>query len=138
MSGAPSAPRTTSETETYRVWIQHGETPDGEVTVVVGSSLEAVHEATQRSAANPGGGVAHWSLVALALVIWLVLGRALSRLDHIRAEVDAIGPDQLDRRIADDGRRDEVGRLAATMNRMLSRVDALGAATAAAGCRRLA
>ena len=110
------------ETETYRVWIQHGETPDGEVTVVVGSSLEAVHEATNalRRTLMVGGPLV---LVALALVIWLVLGRALSRLDHIRAEVDAIGHNQLDLRIADDGRRDEVGRLAATMNRMLSRVD---------------
>ena len=37
------------------------------------------------------------------LVMWLVLGRALARLDRIRAEVDAIGPDQLDRRVPDDG-----------------------------------
>ena len=125
------------ETETYRVWIQHGETPDGEVTVVVGSSLEAVHEATNalRRTLIVGGPLV---LVALALVIWLVLGRALSRLDHIRAEVDAIGHNQLDLRIADDGRRDEVGRLAATMNRMLVARRRLGAATAAAGCRRFA
>ena len=34
------------ETENYRVWLQDGAAPDGEVTVVVGSSLEAVHEAT--------------------------------------------------------------------------------------------
>jgi signal transduction histidine kinase len=111
------------ETETYRVWLQDGDTPDGEVTVVVGSSLEAVHEATGalRRSLLVGGPLV---LAALALVIWLVLGRALSRLDHIRAEVDAIGHDQLELRIADDDRRDEVGRLATTMNRMLSRIDA--------------
>ncbi len=63
-------------------------------------------------------------LVALGLVMWFVLGRALARLDRIRAEVDAIGHDQLERRIPDDGHRDEVGRLATTMNRMLARVDA--------------
>jgi len=63
-------------------------------------------------------------LVALALVIWLVLTRTLARLDKIRAEVDAIGHDKLDHRLTDDGRRDEVGRLAATMNWMLARVDA--------------
>jgi signal transduction histidine kinase len=111
-----------AETETYRVWEESGPTPTGQVTVVVGSSLEAVHEATTalRRTLVIGGPVV---LFALALVVWLALGRALARLDRIRAEVDAIGHDQLDRRVADDGRRDEVGRLAATMNRMLSRVD---------------
>ncbi len=111
------------ETETYRIWLQDAETPDGEVTVVVGSSLEAVHEATGtlRRTLLVGGPLV---LLALALVIWMVLGRALSRLDHIRAEVDGIGHNQLDLRVADDGRRDEVGRLASTMNRMLTRVDA--------------
>jgi signal transduction histidine kinase len=111
-----------NETETYRVWLQDGDTPAGRVTVVVGSSLEAVHEATGalRRTLLVGGPLV---LVALGFVIWLVLGAALARLDRIRAEVDAIGHDQLDRRIADDGRRDEVGRLAATMNRMLARVD---------------
>jgi signal transduction histidine kinase len=110
------------ETETYRVWLQDGDTPDGRVTVVVGSSLEAVQEATGalRRTLLVGGPLV---LAALGFVIWLVLGAALARLDRIRAEVDAIGHDQLDRRIADDGRRDEVGRLAATMNRMLGRID---------------
>ena len=111
-----------NETETYRVWLQDGRTPDGEVTVVVGSSLEAVHEATAtlRRALMIGAPLV---LLAFALVIWLVLGRALSRLDRIRAEVDAIGHHELGLRIAEDDRRDEVGRLAMTMNRMLSRID---------------
>jgi signal transduction histidine kinase len=111
-----------NETETYRVWVETGTAPAGQVTVVVGSSLEAVHEATGalRRTLLIGGPLV---LVALALVMWFALGRALARLDRIRAEVDAIGHDQLERRVADDGRRDEVGRLAATMNRMLSRLD---------------
>jgi signal transduction histidine kinase len=111
-----------SETETYRVWVQAGESPDGRVTVVVGSSLESVQEATSalRRALEIGGPLL---LVALGIVVWLVLGGVLARLDRIRAEVDAISHDQLDRRVAEDGRRDEVGRLAATMNRMLARVD---------------
>jgi len=111
-----------NETETYRVWLQDGATPDGEVTVVVGSSLEAVHEATGTLRRSLVIGTP-LVVVALALVIWLTLGTALSRLDRIRAEVDVIGPDELGLRIADDGRRDEVGRLAATMNRMLARVE---------------
>ena len=111
-----------SETETYRVWVQSGPGLAGEVTVVEGSSLESVREATTtlRRALLVGVPLA---IAALGLVMWLVLGRALARLDRIRAEVDAIGPDQLERRVAEDGRRDEVGRLAATMNRMLARLD---------------
>ena len=112
-----------SETETYRVWVQSGPGPTGDVTVVEGSSLESVREATTtlRRALLVGVPLA---VAALGLVMWLVLGRALARLDRIRAEVDAIGPDQLERRVAEDGRHDEVGRLASTMNRMLTRLDA--------------
>lgn len=112
-----------SETEDYRVWVQSGPGASGRVTVVEGSSLESVHEATTTVRRTLLVGVPLAS-VALGLVIWLVLGGALARLDRIRAEVDAIGPDQLERRVPGDGRRDEVGRLAATMNRMLDRVDA--------------
>jgi signal transduction histidine kinase len=105
------------------VWVQSGPGNAGQVTVVEGSSLEAIHEATATLRRTLAVGVPLAAL-ALGLVIWLVLGGALGRLDRIRAEVDAIGPDQLERRIAGDGRRDEVGRLAATMNRMLARIDA--------------
>jgi len=112
-----------SETESYRVWVQSGPGAGGQVTVVEGSSLEAVHEATATLRRTLMLGVPLAAL-ALGLVIWLVLGGALARLDRIRAEVDAIGPDQLDARVPVDGRGDEVGRLAATMNRMLVRVHA--------------
>ena len=103
--------------------MQSGPGPDGQVTVVEGSSLESVHEATTTLRRTLVIGVP-LVVVALGLVMWLVLGRALARLDRIRAEVDAIGPDQLERRLPEDGRRDEVGRLATTMNRMLARLDA--------------
>ncbi len=112
-----------AEIETYRVWVQRGEGPDGPVTVVEGTSLESVQEATTTLRRSLELGVP-LALLALGLVVWLVLGRALTRLDRIRAEVDALGSDQLDRRLPDDGRRDEVGRLVSTMNRMLSRIDA--------------
>jgi signal transduction histidine kinase len=110
------------ETETYRVWVQSGPGPQSEVTVVVGSSLEAVHEATATVRRALVVGVPLVDAL-LAVVVWLVLGGALARLDRIRAEVDAIEPDQLGRRVPGADRRDEVGRLAATMNRMLDRVD---------------
>jgi signal transduction histidine kinase len=64
------------------------------------------------------------AVLLLGAVIWLLLGRALSRLDRIRAEVDRISEQNLDTRVAGDGVDDEVGRLAATMNAMLERLDA--------------
>lgn len=110
------------ETETYRVWVQSGPAGGSTVTVVEGSSLESVREATRTVRRTLLLGVPLVGAL-LALVIWLVLGAALSRLDRIRAEVDAIEPSQLGRRVQGAERRDEVGRLAATMNRMLDRVD---------------
>jgi signal transduction histidine kinase len=111
-----------SETETYRVWVGTGTSPQGPVTVYVGSSLESVREASTTLRRLLWIGVPIL-LVVLAALIWVVLGRALGRLDRIRAEVDEITEDRLSARIEDDGAGDEVGRLARTMNRMLARLE---------------
>lgn len=111
-----------SETETYRFWYASGPSPDGPVTVYVGNSLEAVSEASAalRRALWVGVPVA---VILLGIVIWLLLGRAIGRLDRIRVEVDRISEENLHLRVAGDGVDDEVGRLAATMNAMLERLD---------------
>ena len=112
-----------AETETYRLWAGTGPSPDGPVTVYLGTSLESVHEASSalRRALLLGVPVV---VALLALGTWLVLGGALRRVDRIRREVDEITEDRLDRRVPDTGVDDEVGRLAATMNRMLARLEA--------------
>jgi signal transduction histidine kinase len=112
-----------SETETYRVWYASGPSPEGTVTVYVGDSLETVSEASAALRRSLWVGVPV-VVVLLGVVIWLLLGRAIGRLDRIRAEVDRITEESLDRRVAGDGVDDEVGRLAATMNAMLERLDA--------------
>lgn len=111
-----------SEIETYRFWYASGPSPGGTVTVYVGDSLEAVSEASAalRRALWLGVPVV---LAMLGVVIWLLLGRAMGRLDRIRAEVDRISEANLNTRVAGDGVDDEVGRLAATMNAMLERLD---------------
>ena len=111
------------EIEEYRVWAAKGPSPDGPVTVYVGSSLESVSEATRtlRSALLVGVPLA---LLLLAGALWWVLGRALRRVDRIREEVDGIDEDLLDHRVPESAVDDEVGRLAATMNRMLARLEA--------------
>jgi signal transduction histidine kinase len=111
-----------SEIETYRFWFASGPGPRGTVTVYVGNSLEAVSEASAalRQALWLGVPVV---LSLLAFVIWWLLGRALGRLDRIRAEVDRISEANPHARVAGDGVDDEVGRLAGTMNAMLERLD---------------
>ena len=63
-------------------------------------------------------------LLLVGLVTWLVTARALSPVDAIRAEVDAISSRDLHRRVPDPPGDDEISRLAGTMNRMLERLDA--------------
>ena len=64
----------------------------------------------------------------VAGITWWVVGRALRPVARIRAEVDDITADRLDRRLAVPPSGDEIAALAGTMNRMLDRLDA--AATA--------
>ena len=88
----------------------------------MGTSLESVSEATAGLRAGLRVGVPLlWLLIVAAT--WLLVGRALRRLDRIREEVDTITEDDLSRRVGDEDRDDEVGRLAATMNRMLGRLE---------------
>ncbi len=61
-------------------------------------------------------------LFLVACIAWLVTGRALRPVDVIRAEVDSISSSSLDRRVSEPRARDEVGRLARTMNDMLDRL----------------
>lgn len=112
-----------SEIETYRFWYASGPSPRGTVTVYVGNSLEAVSEASAALRRSLWLGVPV-VLVLLGVVIWLLLGRAIGRLDRIRAEVDRISEASPHARVAAEGVHDEVGRLAATMNAMLERLDA--------------
>jgi signal transduction histidine kinase len=62
-------------------------------------------------------------LVVVALTTWFAVGRALAPVDAIRREVDEISAAQLHRRVPQPKADDEIGRLAATMNRMLARLE---------------
>jgi heavy metal sensor kinase len=98
-------------------------TPGGRpVTIVVGRSLES---ATEAAAAMKR--VLEIAVPLLLLVVgavtWGVVGRALAPVDAISAEVDTISSKELHRRVPDPPGRDEIARLAATMNRMLGRLE---------------
>jgi signal transduction histidine kinase len=60
----------------------------------------------------------------LAALVWLLVGRTLRPVEQIRAEVAGIGLGELDRRVPQPRGRDEIARLAGTMNEMLDRLDA--------------
>ena len=60
----------------------------------------------------------------LAALVWLLVGRTLRPVEQIRAEVAGIGLGELDRRVPQPPGRDEIARLAGTMNEMLDRLDA--------------
>lgn len=91
-------------------------------TVVVGRNLEPVQEASDRLqtilvVAMPT------LLVVVGIVTWGVVSRALSPVEAIRTEVDAISARDLHRRVPSPRGEDEISRLAATMNRMLERLE---------------
>jgi signal transduction histidine kinase len=111
-----------SETERYRVWSVAVETNGGVVTVFVGTSLEAVSEATRtlRTALLVGVPL---MILLVAAGTWLVVGRALSRVERVRREVDQIGDAGVSGRL-DPGPPDEIGRLVVTVNAMLARLEA--------------
>jgi signal transduction histidine kinase len=90
--------------------------------VVVAVSLEDVEDST--------AALVPLLLVGLPLVLlvvggttWMVVTRALRPVERIRREVDAITGDRLDRRVPEPASRDEIHRLALTMNRMLERLE---------------
>jgi signal transduction histidine kinase len=62
-------------------------------------------------------------LAVVAVLTWVLVGRALRPVEAIRREVDEISATALDRRIPEPGGRDEIARLARTMNRMLDRLE---------------
>lgn len=112
-----------NETEDYRVWVQRTPTPDGEVTVYVGPSLESTQEVLGRLTGSLVVGLP-LLIALLAYAMWVVVGRALRPVEAIRSEVAEISPRELDRRVPVPATEDEVSRLAETMNAMLGRLEA--------------
>lgn len=62
-------------------------------------------------------------VVVVGILAWVLAGRALRPVEAIRVEAAAIGDDTLHRRVPVPATRDEVARLARTMNAMLDRLE---------------
>jgi signal transduction histidine kinase len=98
------------------------EDADDGTVVVVGQGIDDVAETL--------GTVTTLLVVAVPLVVllvavttWIVVGRALRPVERMRREVDEVTAARLDRRLAEPGTADEIGRLAVTLNSMLDRLD---------------
>ena len=93
-----------------------------EYVVRVAASLEDVEESTAALVPALLVGVPVLLLV-VGVTTWAVVTRALAPVERIRREVHEIGEDRLDRRVPVPGSRDEIHRLATTMNEMLERLE---------------
>ncbi|MGB8857645.1 MAG: HAMP domain-containing sensor histidine kinase [Ilumatobacteraceae bacterium] len=113
--------------EAHMVLSRLVETPQGTVTLHVAGSLGDIEEA-QRALFRALLLLVPLAALLLAAATWWLTGRTLSPVEEIRAEVDEIGGRELHRRVPQPRGNDEIARLAATMNRMLDRVQRAHAA----------
>jgi signal transduction histidine kinase len=90
--------------------------------VAVAASLEDVDDSTDALVAPLVVGLP-LVLLLVGATTWAVATRALAPVERIRREVDQITGDRLDRRVPEPRSRDEIHRLATTMNRMLGRLE---------------
>lgn len=106
--------------DTYVVVALRARTGD---LVVVAQSEEQVSRASNTTSllltvALPIG------LGLLAAAVWMAVGQALRPVESMRREAASITTAHLDRRLPQPEGRDEISRLATTLNQMLDRIDA--------------
>jgi len=128
----PGEPRTATvdgltiaPSESFRVVALTTATADGAYTVYAASQLRLVarSDAALRRWLALGGPP---FLALVAVVSWIIADRALRRVEGIRAEVDGIIPEALQRRVPEPPGDDEITRLTRTMNEMLERLQLAG------------
>jgi signal transduction histidine kinase len=132
VSGAPAVARlapgqtaqvvTPLDTDKFVAVAESANTADGQRIVVVARALvDVLDTATILTQLLIIG--LPVMVAVVALTTWFAVGRALAPVEAIRREVDEISAAQLHRRVPQPKSKDEIGRLAATMNRMLERLE---------------
>ena len=106
----------------YRVVALRVRTPSGRVIIYVGESLAAIDHSVRvvllgLLVVDPA------LLLVVGGTVWWLIGRALSPVEAIRNEVEEITASALNRRVSEPDVKDEIGRLALTMNAMLGRLE---------------
>ena len=96
-------------------------TPAGLRTILVVSTTEPAEDSVHASIL-PLAALLVSLLVAAGFAAWFLTGRALRPVERIRGQVATISGGDLHQRVSEPPTDDEVGRLAQTMNAMLSRL----------------
>jgi signal transduction histidine kinase len=109
-------------TGSYRVVSRRFAADGRELVVHVAAPLDDVRDAVQALLVTLAFLVPAVTAI-LAALVWLLVGRTLRPVERIRSEVAGIGLGELDRRVPQPPGRDEIARLAGTMNEMLDRLD---------------
>ena len=97
-------------------------TSRGQVTVVAAQSLVPVQRVTTTVIVALAV-VGPLLLAAVGIVTWIAVGHSLASVDRIRRRVDDIDASDLHERVPVPVAKDEIERLAVTMNRMLGRLE---------------
>jgi signal transduction histidine kinase len=90
--------------------------------IIVGRSTEQRDE-TRAESAGLLAVTVPLVVLALAVIVWVSVGRALRPVEVMREEADSITTTRLRRRLAVPPGHDEIPRLAQTLNEMLDRID---------------
>lgn len=107
---------------TYRVAALTTATPAGPVTVYAGLPTTGVAQSVTGLIGALAVGLPV-VIVLLAVVGWLLVGRALRPVEAMRRQAAAIPGTDLHRRLDPPPADDELGRLAATLNELLARIE---------------
>jgi signal transduction histidine kinase len=99
------------------------DTADGPATVVVAAGTEQLAD-SERVIRQWVYATGPALLLALALLIWLLVGLTLRPVAELRRSAADISGRDLDERLPVAAARDEISRLATTLNDMLDRIDA--------------
>ena len=117
---APSYETTVGGTA-YTVSTRRVGGPMGSIIVMAALPLEEVERSVAAIRDKLAFGVPILGVLA-SLMGWFLAGRALRPIERMRREVEAVSAMTIDRRVRPPRTRDEVGRLATTMNQMLDRL----------------
>ncbi|MEE9414266.1 MAG: ATP-binding protein [Acidimicrobiales bacterium] len=114
-----------NEIEHHRLRVVAAET--GEIKVVVAAESEVIGRTLSSVRGLLAVGIPLLALTGGA-IFWTVVGRSLQPVERLRQDAQSIADIGFEGRVSEPANSDELGRLAATLNDMLDRLD-LGAAS---------
>lgn len=106
----------------YQVTALGTSSPGGPLTVLVAVTTEDMEEVVAEAVATGSLGLL-LLVLPLGMLLWVAAGRTLAPVEAIRERADAITAENLTERVPEPPRRDEIGRLARTINAMLGRLE---------------